>query len=184
MYDPVKEKARRERRRQENPDLFKAYNAKWRAANREQINAEGRERKRRNFHIVRVKNAEYRQRHKEQIDESNKRYRENNRKKMCEASDRWRRANPGKVNARTAKRTAAKLQATPPWVDLKQIRAFYIEAARLTAETGVPHEVDHIYPLQGKTSCGLHVPWNLRVVHRSINRSKQNKMPEIEASFS
>jgi hypothetical protein len=77
-----------------------------------------------------------------------------------------------------AKYHAAKLRATPPWADLKAIEAIYIEATRLTRETGIPYDVDHYYPLQGKNSCGLHVPWNLKIVTQSANRSKGNKMPE------
>ena len=38
------------------------------------------------------------------------------------------------------------------------------------------NEVDHIIPLQGQFVSGLHVPENLRVIPRSINRSKRNKV--------
>ena len=72
---------------------------------------------------------------------------------------------------------AALLQATPPWLTPAQkqaIRAVYEEADRLTRETGVPHEVDHIVPLRGKVVCGLHVPWNLQVLTARRNRSKSS----------
>jgi hypothetical protein len=31
-------------------------------------------------------------------------------------------------------------------------------------------------PLNGVDSCGLHVPWNLRIVTRAMNRSKGNRI--------
>jgi len=77
--------------------------------------------------------------------------------------------------ARVAARRAARIQATPPWVDKDEILAFYAEARRLTKLTGIPHEVDHIHPLQGKNLCGLHVPWNLQVLPRVENRKKHNR---------
>ena len=52
---------------------------------------------------------------------------------------------------------------------------------RVTAETGVPHEVDHVVPLQAVDVCGLHVPWNLSVETAEANRRKQNHWNEAEA---
>lgn len=84
--------------------------------------------------------------------------------------------NRHKFVARVARRRSAKIQATPLWADFDAIEKIYAEARRLSDETGVPHEVDHIYPLRGKNVCGLHVHTNLRIVTRRINRSKGNKI--------
>lgn len=62
--------------------------------------------------------------------------------------------------------------ATPKWADWDKIAAVYGERDRLTAETGIPHHVDHIEPLAGKTVCGLHVHWNLRAIPAIDNMKK------------
>lgn len=90
------------------------------------------------------------------------------------------RRNKAKYVARARKREIELTNATPPWVDMKEITKFYIEAERLTLETGIPHEVDHKFPLKGKNSCGLHVPWNLQILTRVANRRKSNSIPTQE----
>lgn len=70
-------------------------------------------------------------------------------------------------------------RARPQWLSpeqLEQMRQFYLEARRLTQETGVKHEVDHVHPLKGETCCGLHVPWNLQILTASENRRKKNRL--------
>lgn len=102
-----------------------------------------------------------------------------NKEKLYTYAKEYRKNNPGKVNAKTAKRRQAKRKRTPPWLTKEhweQIGAFYIEAARLTKETGIPHEVDHIIPIMGKNVSGLHVPWNLQILTRSDNRKKSRKL--------
>ena len=86
----------------------------------------------------------------------------------------------GQVNAITAKRRAVKLRATPKWLtkdQLKEIREFYILAKELQwlGNPTDPLEVDHIVPLQGENVSGLHVPWNLQILSKSLNGSKSNK---------
>lgn len=70
-----------------------------------------------------------------------------------------------------------KRNAQPPWLtqeSLDEIKNIYRVSAKVTKATGKPHDVDHIIPLRGKNICGLHVPWNLRVLPASMNRSKGN----------
>jgi hypothetical protein len=90
----------------------------------------------------------------------------------------WARNNKHIVNALVARRNAAKLRATPAWADQASIREFYERAAELTKLTGVRHEVDHIYPLQGEFVCGLHCEFNLQILTKTENIRKGNRMPE------
>lgn len=71
--------------------------------------------------------------------------------------------------------------AAPPWLTVqhwKDIAEIYDMAQRLTKLTGIYHVVDHAWPLKGKNSCGLHVPWNLQVVTHAFNVRKASKEPE------
>lgn len=66
-------------------------------------------------------------------------------------------------------------RATPKWLTTEQrreIARMYAWARRLTRWTGELHVVDHIVPKIGKTVRGLHVPWNLRVIHWRANTLK------------
>lgn len=72
---------------------------------------------------------------------------------------------------------AQTLRATPRWLTPEQrreIARMYAWARRLTRWTGELHVVDHIVPKIGKTVRGLHVPWNLRVIHWRANGAKGN----------
>ena len=130
--------------------------------------------------------AWFKQRRKEDWQNSKAYYQEKNRayyaKPEAKAKRKvYRQENAALLNHHTAIRHAQKLQATPPWLtdeDKAEIRAIYAECRRLQEETGIAHNVDHIHPLQGKTVCGLHVPWNLQVLTRSDNCAKHNNLVE------
>lgn len=77
-------------------------------------------------------------------------------------------------HARKAYIVAAVL-AAPEWVDRKELNKLRAEARRKTMRTGVLHVLDHVVPLTHPDVCGLHVPWNLRVVPWRVNASKNNK---------
>jgi len=87
----------------------------------------------------------------------------------------YHRSSKGIENAISAKRRAAKLNATPKWADLEKIQQVYILCRQISETTGVLHHVDHVVPLQGKHVCGLHVETNLRIVPATENLSKANK---------
>lgn len=105
-------------------------------------------------------------------------WQQSNKEKYAEKSKRCYEKTKHKRFASQALARAAKRNAVPKWIDeklKKEIQQFYIEARTKTKETGMYYEVDHIVPLTNKNVCGLHVPWNLRVVTRFENRSKANK---------
>ena len=88
--------------------------------------------------------------------------------------------NPGKVRALKSARKTAVRRATPDWltaIHRAQLQESYEIALARTIQTGISHEVDHIYPLQGRTSCGLHVPWNSQVIPAKDNNAKRNSLP-------
>jgi hypothetical protein len=96
------------------------------------------------------------------------------RKKSNENALKWQRKNKERVNATQAKRRAVKKQALPLWADLNAIKQIYKQAAELTKATGILYEVDHIYPLQSKYMCGLHVENNLQILTKAENSAKRN----------
>jgi len=56
------------------------------------------------------------------------------------------------------------------------MRELYLHAQKLTAMTGERYVVDHVIPLISPEVCGLHVPWNLRVITQDENLKKSNKL--------
>ena len=82
----------------------------------------------------------------------------------------WRKNNPSKAKARKYRVQ----RATPEWVDFSEMDEIYFQAHLLSQSTGIPHVVDHIEPLYGKTCCGLNVPWNLQALPTHLNREKSN----------
>jgi 5-methylcytosine-specific restriction endonuclease McrA len=90
----------------------------------------------------------------------------------------WKDANQIWVRADTKARRRKHRDATPPWLTRKQkaeIRQLYQIAITMTKTTGERYVVDHIVPLRGEAVCGLHVPWNLRVITQDENLKKSNK---------
>lgn len=97
-----------------------------------------------------------------------------------EYRDAWKANHKTQVRADTKARRRKHREATPPWLTRKQkteIRQMYQVAITLTQATGEQYVVDHIYPLRSDVVCGLHVPWNLRVIPREENLKKSNLLP-------
>ena len=104
-------------------------------------------------------------------------YQKLNRTKILKQKRDYRRNFPEKSAANCAKRRAAKLQRTPPWLDKMyrlQIQEVYKRAQKIRNACGIDVQVDHIVPLQGENICGLHVPWNLQILTTHDNATKNN----------
>ena len=93
----------------------------------------------------------------------------------------WAERNALSILANTKVRRRKHRQATPPWLTRTQkseMRALYQAAILSSQTTGERYVVDHIYPLRSDVVCGLHVPWNLRIVTQKQNLEKSNKLPD------
>jgi 5-methylcytosine-specific restriction endonuclease McrA len=87
--------------------------------------------------------------------------------------------NPDYYKALTSVRKRRHRNATPKWLNAEQklaIRKLYLRAMELTRLTGERYVVDHIVPLISDEVCGLHAPWNLRVITQEENLKKSNKL--------
>jgi hypothetical protein len=175
-------------------ECARLVNRKWYEAHREDENARSRadyeaDREGRisraaqwakdNPDRVRENQAQARARDPEKSREKSREFRRRKPEVARAAVSRWLKANPDRQNEHRAHRRASKLQATPSWLSAEhraKIGKMYAEAKRLTEETGIAYHVDHIEPLRGKTSCGLHVPWNLQVLTWEDNLKKGNRI--------
>lgn len=149
----------------QNAEVYKAKSVRWREENPERYAQ---------------RNAEYfsREEVKDRMRRTTREWAAANPDRKRQMDLEFKAKNPAKVTSYKARYRAARRQATPSWltdVQTAQIEAVYAEARRLSEETGIPYEVDHIVPLAGRVVSGLHVPWNLR----AIPKIKNNRRPRI-----
>ena len=123
-------------------------------------------------------------------DRKNEWYQENREAVIAAASTRpqhvkreyqnaWKERNLVWVRADTKSRRRKHREATPKWLTTAQkatMREIYKMAITMTQTTGEQYVVDHIVPLRSHEVCGLHVPWNLRVITQEENLKKSNKL--------
>jgi len=116
---------------------------------------------------------------KDKIAAYDKAWQEKNKDKKAKNYKNWQVNNRDKVNSYNSYRRALELKATPSWLtkeQLNQIESFYWLARLEKERTDDVYHVDHIVPLNGKTVCGLHVPWNLQVLTAVKNLQKSNNI--------
>ena len=93
--------------------------------------------------------------------------------------EKYKAQNPELYKAFVSVRRRRHKNATPKWITPEQklaMRQLYLNAQALTKMTGERYVVDHIIPLISPDVCGLHVPWNLRVITQEENLKKSNKL--------
>ncbi len=158
-----------------NPEAAKEYMRKWSDDNREKV----REHTRKNIAKYRAADPEKsrNQYRKDQLvaRERGTDWRSKNLEKARAKGREWQKAHPAKNRHYAMKYFTTKLNATPRWLTKEQcdqIEAIYEAAVMLSETSGERYDVDHIVPLQGKTVCGLHVPWNLRVITALANQQR------------
>ena len=104
--------------------------------------------------------------------ECQKTYYKDNREYVLEKNKKYHRDNPEVGRTAAAKRRASKLQRTPVWAELAEIKELYKNCPE-------GYHVDHIIPLQGDKVSGFHVLSNLQYLPAQENISKSNKY-EVE----
>lgn len=167
-----REKEYNDQYRLQNAEKLKVKNKLYREANKEEVSA-GKKR------CYEAKKEEYKSRIKanyhadpEKKIEYQKLYATKNHEKVTKYFKKWVADNHGVISANRVRRRTGRQNATPLWADLKAIGFIYNESKRLTEETGVKHNVDHIIPLRGKLVCGLHCENNLRIITETENKRK------------
>ena len=98
--------------------------------------------------------------------------------KTRERVKKWRANNPDKLKEQLkrsydpsiqAKYRASRQNQTPDDADFDAIKKIYAECKRISEETGIPHEVDHIIPI---SKGGNHHQNNLQILTLEENRRK------------
>ena len=198
--DPERVRANNARYRAdpENKKEKKAYNIKYREANLDRIYEQTAKFRSENRELLAERQAKWFAENREKANAACREYGRDNRDRLVEHARQRRETDPEfaayldayrkeyykknkpKFIAQNALREERIRRATPPWLTKEQrleMELVYRDAAELTLLTGVRHEVDHIYPIKGRKSCGLHVPWNLQVLSWSENSRKRNREP-------
>lgn len=108
-------------------------------------------------------------------------YSEEVKNKRTEKARKRRELNPYKVRKFKKLRKQRLIQATIKCEkDKIAVAEMYIQARRLTLETGIDHCVDHIIPLAHKDVCGLHTAANLQIMTAKDNRKKGTSFDPAE----
>lgn len=146
-----------------NPDKYALSMRKWLENNRE-------------VHSVRVKR--WQKANPDKVKIAATAWAKANPEKIKEKAKRYIKNHPAEYTARAVASVARRAKRTPLWLtsaDKWMMREAYKLAKLRTDMFGFIWEVDHIIPLRGKYVSGLHVPTNLQVIPKALNREKRNE---------
>lgn len=107
--------------------------------------------------------------------EYRRKYYSENKTRENKNSSKYKKENKDKVNLINSvrhKRTRNNIKLTK--LMKEQIKRIY-EVCANYRKLGLDFHVDHIAPLKGHNSSGLHAPWNLRITTAKFNMRKGNR---------
>lgn len=159
-YEKNKERAavKNKQYRLENAEAIREQRRKHRTENKERIAARKASAYRANIDTERAKRAGFRAANPDKIKEWSRKHYVNN---------------PATVSRNRLERRARQRNQCPKWANAEAIKLIYGEAAALR-DAGIDVEVDHVIPLRGELVSGLHCEFNLQILTKHQNRSKQN----------
>lgn len=140
---------------------------KWKSENKETTKRVDKLYEKENKEIVKARKDKWRLNNEEYQKPYGKKYRSENKAKIAYIASKYR---------------ADKLKATPKWLteaQINEMKSLYCKAREKSLIEGKQYDIDHIVPLKSKKVCGLHVPWNLRILEHNENQKKSNKILEI-----
>lgn len=153
--------------RNDNPEKHKASMRKWWDNNKD-------------LHDIRVRR--WQKNNADKVRENQKQWAKDNPEKAAAKNERYRRNHPDRILALAVEGQLRRAKRVPIWLsesDKAEIRIIYKFAREMTKAYGFKWEVDHIIPLRGESVSGLHIPSNLQVIPKEVNRRKRNCFLEI-----
>lgn len=168
-----------ERRRQENEKM-----KLWRLRNPKKAKESALRSRNKNIEKVRARTREWQVKNPEKAYQASRSWRlknrererltcrlwrESNRAASREASRNWSKNNPARVCEIRQKRVATKRKAIPDDIWQNAVDQIFEISRRVSKCLGIPHSVDHIFPL---AKGGSHCHRNLQILPAAINHSK------------